>query len=128
MILLDTSALVGSLGGHRPELPVLRGWIEAGHTVGITALVLYEWRRGPRTGIEISSQQEYFPDVAALPFGPDEAELAAEFYRTLPRARAREFDFAIAACAITREAALWTLNAEDFADIPGLKLARPDMG
>ena len=128
MILLDTSALIGSLSGHRPELPVLRGWIEAGHTVGITALVLYEWRRGPRTAAELADQQEYFPDAVALPFGPEEAALAAEFYRALPRARARTSDFAIAACAITREAALWTLNTEDFADIPGLKLARPDMG
>ena len=39
------------------------------------------------------------------------------------RARSREMDLAIAACAITQDAALWTLNEEDFRDIPGLKLA-----
>jgi len=32
-------------------------------------------------------------------------------------------DLAIAACALTHEAALWTLNPEDFRDIPGLRLA-----
>jgi predicted nucleic acid-binding protein len=30
----------------------------------------------------------------------------------------------IAACAIVRGAALWTLNPRDFDDIPGLKLYR----
>ena len=34
----------------------------------------------------------------------------------------REIDIAIAACAIRHEAALWTLNTADFADIPGLRL------
>jgi len=34
-------------------------------------------------------------------------------------------DLAIAACAMTHDAALWTLNMEDFADIPGLELATP---
>jgi predicted nucleic acid-binding protein len=31
-------------------------------------------------------------------------------------------DLAIAACAIAREAELWTLNPADFEDIPGLRL------
>src|SRR5215471_3315727 len=38
-----------------------------------------------------------------------------------PRARQREFDLSVAACALTRGAALWTLNAGDFRDIPGLE-------
>jgi predicted nucleic acid-binding protein len=50
---------------------------------------------------------------------------SAELYRTVPRARSREVDLAIAACAIRREAELWTLNRADFADIPRLRLARP---
>ena len=28
----------------------------------------------------------------------------------------------IAACALTRDARLWTLNAKDFAEVPGLGL------
>jgi predicted nucleic acid-binding protein len=32
-------------------------------------------------------------------------------------------DLAIAACAIRREAELWTLNGADFKDIPGLRLS-----
>jgi len=124
MVLLDTSALVGSLTGPRPSWPMLRRWIELGDVLGLTALVLYEWRRGPRTAAELAIQQEYFPDAMAIPFGPEEAALSAQFYRSLPRARAREFDFAIAACAIRNAASLWTLNPDDFEDIPGLTLAR----
>jgi predicted nucleic acid-binding protein len=40
----------------------------------------------------------------------------------IPRARSREIDLAIAATPMVRDAALWTLNTEDFQDIPGLKL------
>jgi predicted nucleic acid-binding protein len=34
----------------------------------------------------------------------------------------REIDLAIAATAIIRDAALWTLNRDDFSDIEGLTL------
>jgi len=36
------------------------------------------------------------------------------------RARGREIDIAVAACAIANGAAIWTLNPADFRDIPGL--------
>lgn len=31
-------------------------------------------------------------------------------------------DIAIAACTLTQEGRLWTVNEQDFADIPGLPL------
>lgn len=34
-------------------------------------------------------------------------------------------DLAIAACALEHGAALWTLNRDDFADIPDLRLFEP---
>jgi predicted nucleic acid-binding protein len=43
---------------------------------------------------------------------------------SVPRARQREFDLAVAACALTSGAALWTLDTDDFLDIPGLSLFR----
>ena len=70
-------------------------------------------------------QEKLFPSAAAIPFGHNEAALAAKLYRQAPRARSREIDIAIAACAIVHEAALWTLNRDDFKDIPGLALANP---
>jgi len=44
-------------------------------------------------------------------------------YARLLRPRGRDLDFKIAACALVDEAALWTLNRNDFSEVPGLKLA-----
>jgi predicted nucleic acid-binding protein len=122
LIHLDTSILVDALGGSRRGAPALRRAIEQGDRIELSTLVLYEWRRGPRRPEELAAQEALFPSVAAVPFGPDEADLAAGLYRRLRRARGREIDLAIAACALTRDAALWTLNAADFTDVPGLAL------
>jgi predicted nucleic acid-binding protein len=85
-------------------------------------LVLYEWLRGPRLPEEIEAQETLFPRALAVTFGPQEAALAADLYRRLRRPRGRELDLAVAACALTHGAALWTLNPEDFRDIPSLTL------
>ena len=53
---------------------------------------------------------------------PLEAATAARLYQSVKRPRGREVDLAIAACAIAWEARLWTLNRNDFKDIPGLEL------
>ena len=63
------------------------------------------------------------PSAQAVVFGPEEAAVAARLYQGLRRPRARVIDLAIAACALTHDAALWTLNPEDFRDIPDLRLA-----
>jgi predicted nucleic acid-binding protein len=78
------------------------------------------YRRSPLLAGEI------FPTEFAIPFGVDEARLTADLYRAVGRARGRKFDLAIAACAIVREAELWTLNLADFQDIPGLRLCTPE--
>ena len=70
----------------------------------------------------MAAQESLFPSQAAVPFGWQEAALSAKLYQSLHRGRGREIDLAIAACAITHEAALWTLHAADFKDIPGLRL------
>lgn len=101
---------------------MLRSAIERGERILVPALVLYEWLRGPRIPQEIAAQEALFPSEATIPFGPVEAALSAKLYRTLRRPRGREIDLAIAACAIHRQADLWTLNAADFEDIPGLRL------
>lgn len=63
-----------------------------------------------------------FPRDAAVPFDAHAADRAAALYTELPRARGRDLDLAIAACALVHEAALWTLNPKDFSDVPGLRL------
>jgi len=122
MIHLDTSTLVDALTGPRRSAQALRHAIENGQRVQMSTIVLYEWLRGPRRAAELSDQEALFPREAAVAFDSEAAALAARLYASLPRARGREIDLAIAACAIAHDASLWTLNRSDFADIPDLKL------
>jgi len=122
MIHLDTCVLVDALTGPRRSAPALRALIERGERLSFSSLVLYEWRRGPRRPEELRVQEALFPGDDAAPFDAVSAALAARLYGTVRRPRGREIDLAIAACAMTKDAALWTLNGNDFADIPGLEL------
>jgi predicted nucleic acid-binding protein len=122
MIHLDTSVLVDALTGPRRSAPALRALIEAGERISFSALVLYEWRRGPRQPEELHVQETLFPGEDAAMFGPREAAAAAALYQRIRRPRGREIDLAIAACAIVQAATLWTLNPADFSDVPGLRL------
>jgi predicted nucleic acid-binding protein len=122
MIHLDTSALIAALSGPRSHAPVLRRYVADGERLGVSAIVLYEWWRGPRTDEELDAQEAILPARTACQFGLAEAALAASIYRRLRRPRHREIDLAVAACAILQNAALWTLNPRDFSDIPGLEL------
>jgi predicted nucleic acid-binding protein len=125
VILLDTSALIEGLTSDRPLLADLTRKLEQGERLALSTLVLYEWLRGPRLSQELALQEVLFPTEAALPFEVADARVSAEIYRSVPRVRSREIDIAIAACAIRRDAELWTLNRADFADIPRLRLVRP---
>jgi predicted nucleic acid-binding protein len=129
----EFSERIGRLS-ERERLNLLRTFDEVvpripGRDVGqvdrelIPSLVLYEWLHGPRLPEEIAAQEALFPSDAAVPFGSQEAALSANLYRSLSRPRGREIDLAIAACAIIREAELWTLNNVDFKDIPNLHLS-----
>ena len=125
MILVDTSVLIDALTGPNRAEPDLRAAIKRGNRMGIPSLVLFEWLRGPRTRFELAVQEGLFPADKALPFGPREARVAADLYRKVASPRSREVDLAIAACAISIGAELWTHNISDFIDIPGLSLYAP---
>ena len=122
MIHLDTSILVDALSGSRRSARALRKTIERGERVTLSALVLYEWRRGPRVPEELTAQEALFPNESSVAFGWQEAALAAELYRGIARPRGREIDLAIAACALAHGAEFWTLDPQDFRDVPGLTL------
>jgi predicted nucleic acid-binding protein len=119
---LDTSALIGALSGSRPQLPVLIQLASAGERLAFSTIVLYEWLRGPRTQAELALQEELFSREQAVVFGAAEAAAAARLYTVMKKSRGREMDIAIAACALVHGGALWTLNRDDFRDIPDLKL------
>jgi predicted nucleic acid-binding protein len=124
VIVVDTSVLIDALTGPRRSAPALRRAIQDGDRLLLPSLVLYEWLRGPRLPEELAAQDALFPAAAALPFGPAEAARAAQLHVRLRRARGREVDLAIAACALTLGARLWTLNPRDFRDLEGLELYR----
>jgi predicted nucleic acid-binding protein len=125
VIFLDSSVLVDALTGSRRSAAALRRAIQEGERIQLPSLVIYEWLRGPRVPRELAAQESLFPSEAAVPFGWQDAALSAKLYRAVRRARGREVDIAIAACAMTHEAQLWTLNTADFKDIPGLRLYSP---
>ena len=122
---LDTSVLVHALTGARQSFPALERTVAARHVIAVSALALYEWLRGPRTGVELEDQEMLLPAAEARAFGLAEARRAARLYRTMKRARGRDLDLAIAACALEHGASLWTLNPADFQDIPDLNLYTP---
>jgi predicted nucleic acid-binding protein len=125
MIVLDTSVLIETLAAGGSRASELRRAYEEGERIVIPTLVLYEWLRGPRVQEELDAQEALLPSDEAIPFGLDEAALAAGLYRQVRHPRGREVDLAIAACAISWNAELWTLNEADFADVPGLRVRGP---
>ncbi len=108
--------------GPRRSLDVLIGLAGEGHRLSISAIVLYEWLRGPRTRVELAVQEDLFPRVRAVPFGAEQAAVAARLYSVVKRPRGREIDLAVAACALHDGASLRTLKRADFRDLPGLAL------
>jgi len=122
---LDTSVLVDALTGGRRSFAALERTVARGHVIATSALALYEWLRGPRTPGELEDQESLLPSADARAFGHAEAARAAELYRSLKRPRGRDMDIAIAACALEHGAHVWTLNPDDFRDLPGLTLYEP---
>ena len=125
MIHLDASVLIDALTGGGATAPALRSAIADGERMAISSIVLYEWLRGPRRKAELAAQAALFPADEAIAFNAQMAASAADLYRRIRKPRGREVDLAIAACALAYDAALWTLNTPDFADIPGLNLYAP---
>ena len=123
---LDTSVLIDALTGPRRSHARLERAVAAGHVIAVTTLALYEWLRGPRTPEELADQEALVPAAGAREFGAGEARTAAQLYRSLKRARGRDMDIAIAACAIEHNARLWTLNPGDFGDMRSLNLYDPE--
>ena len=125
LVHLDTSVLVDAFTGPRHSLANIVGATKVGDVLTFCALVQYEWLRGPRTQAEEESVRRVFSDDAIVALGSREAQAAAALYRQVKRARQRQANLAIAACALEHNARLWTLNQSDFADIPDLVLYQP---
>jgi predicted nucleic acid-binding protein len=124
LIFLDTSVLIESFTGSQRSLDSFRSLVRQSERLVLTSIVFHEWLRGPRFAEELRLQEAAFAANPIVPFGAEDAIIAARLYKSLRRARGREIDLMIAACAIRHDAELWTLNVADFKDIPGLRLLR----
>ena len=124
MIVIDTSVLVDSFTGPRRSLQLLGDLLDRGERVIMTSIVLYEWLRGPRVRQELVDQEDIFRSESVVAFDMTDAARAADIYKTVRSPRGREIDLAIAAMALNREATIWTLNPNDFQDVPDLHLIR----
>ncbi len=87
MICLDTSVLVEGLGAGGSLREAMQETIAGGKRLVVPSLVLYEWLCGPRLEAELRAQEALFPAAEAIPFGPEEARLAAELYWRVKRSR-----------------------------------------
>ena len=125
MIVIDTSVLVDALTGLRRSEAAVHGALAEGEQILLPALVLYEWLRGPRLPQELAVQESLFPSESVIPFDKEQAIVSASLYRAVSRARTREVDIAIAACALVHDVRLWTLNRAGFQDVPGIRLYGP---
>src|SRR5436190_10121465 len=109
LVHLDTSVLIDAFTGTRRQLPRVRAATAKGHVISFSAIVLYEWLRGPRTDAETDAVDQFHDQALVPAFGWREAQRAADLYRRVKGARQRQVDLAIAACAIESGASLWTL-------------------
>lgn len=122
MILLDTSVLVEGLGAGGRLREALRNAIASRHRLAVPTLVLYAWLRGPRLPEELVSPGGALslgtgarlrprgggPRRRTVPLPPQ-----APGPRGGPGHRRDPLDW---------RARLWTLNPDDFRDVPGLEL------
>lgn len=119
---LDTDFLVHGLAGTGPERRKLVEVLESPEEVEISAIVWYEYSRGPRTVEQLAVARTIFSQDGIVPFTAPIAVATAEMFRKLGSPRRRAADIAIGITAVMRGATLITRNVRDFAGIDGLKV------
>jgi predicted nucleic acid-binding protein len=129
MICLDANFLIGGVIEARPESHQLLAWAEAGETFCTAAPAWYEFLCSPVTTAQIETMQAFLTG-GIIPFTAEQARVAAELFNLAQLPRRLRVDAMIAATAISRQAALATLNAADFKIFAphGLELAIPLAG
>ena len=126
MIHLDTNYLIGLLVKGSVAALEVDGWLASGESLAASAIAWAEFLNGPVTPIEVS-RAEAVLQSRVVPFGQEEAVLAAELFNKTGRRRGSRFDCLIAATAIRAQAQIATVNQMDFKVFAsqGLKLAIP---
>jgi predicted nucleic acid-binding protein len=113
VIHLDTSFLIRALVRSSAQDKALREWLRAGEPLGISTIGWAEFLCGPIEVDDVDLAASLVP--RHLPFGEDEAMLAARLFNVSGRRRGSLMDCMVAATAIRHEALLATANEKDFA-------------
>jgi len=123
VIHLDTNFLVPALATGTHQDRWLRAWLAAGEPLGMSAIAWAEFLCGPVGPADLELLTRIVPD--RVPFGEDEAALAARLFNESGRRRGSLADCMIAASAIRAGASLATENRQDFRrfEPAGLSLA-----
>ncbi|MGD2123791.1 MAG: PIN domain-containing protein [Gemmatimonadota bacterium] len=109
---LDTSFLIRALTPDSPEAGKLRGWLQDGRSISMSAFAWGEFLCGPLedTGLALAHRLV----KTYVPVGAEEAAEAAHLFNLGGRRRGSFPDCVIAATAIRAGAELATSNVSDF--------------
>ena len=123
MIIADSDVLIDFLRG-RGEAARVAVELES-RSFGTTAVTAFEIRSGARTARQKSAVDTLLDAMTILPFGPEEAQVAAEVRQQvesqgLPIGMA---DCMIAAICISNDGVLLTRNLKHFERVKALRLA-----
>src|SRR5262245_50924224 len=118
---IDTDVLVYAFSMRGPEQRRLNKLMAAASPIEVSAIVWYEFARGPRTPEQLAVARGVFGDHGIVPFSEELAQAAGEQFRRLGSPRKRAADIAIGVVARSRGATLLTRNAADFAGIDSLE-------
>ena len=112
MIQLDTSFLIRALVRGSREDRRLRGWVETGEPLSMSAIAWAELLCGPLTPDELDFAAEVVE--RRHEFTEEQAVIAARLFNESGRRRGSLPDCMIAAAALFHGAALATVNEADF--------------
>ncbi|MDH3418489.1 MAG: PIN domain-containing protein [Gammaproteobacteria bacterium] len=112
MIHLDTSFLIRALVRGSNEDALLRTWLTAGESLGMSTVAWTEFLCGP-VGREASDLAKRVVG-RRVGFSEEHAEVAAELFNESGRRKGTLIDCMIAAAALADNAAIATSNATDF--------------
>ncbi len=124
MIVADTDVLIDFLRGRGEAAKRVAIELET-RSFGTTAVTAFELRAGVRTAREREAVNTLLEAMTILPFGADEARLAAEIRRQVegggkPIGMA---DYMIAATCMAADGVLLSRNRKHFEQVEGLKLS-----